>query len=132
MSPIETVTNDGELVHDILLSDKNVIAYVYGHSVKLHFVRSDNSCTTFAIQANITCSAKRDSTVPFRKDNALIIQARFCASGRILCVWATGTRADHAYFVRIDEELASFSLYGEGNYQKVSYTPHSMPTSIQL
>lgn len=35
--------DNDELVQDILLSDKEVFAYVYGQRVKLHFARSDYS-----------------------------------------------------------------------------------------
>lgn len=37
-------------------------------------------------------------------------------------MWTNGTRADHAYFVRVDEERASASLCSKGSYQKVSDT----------
>lgn len=43
MSPEATVTDNGELAQDILLSDSNVFAYVYSREVKLYFLRSEDS-----------------------------------------------------------------------------------------
>ena len=58
----------------------------------------------------------------------MILQAKFSASGKILCVWATGTGADHAYFVQVNEELASASRCGEGSYHRVS---HTLPNPLE-
>lgn len=44
-------------------------------------------------------------------------------------MWATGTRADHAYFIRVNEEQASASLCSEGSYQKVSNALAPVPES---
>lgn len=60
-------------------------------------------------------------------DDAFIIQAKFSASGKFLCVWATGTRADHVYFVSVNEERARAFLCGQGSYQKASHVPPSEP-----
>ena len=78
----------------------------------------------FSLQANSACSQKVFRTIQtaeFNKDNAFIIQAKFGASGKFLCVWTIGTTADHAYFFCVNEELGSAILCGEGNYQKARY-----------
>ena len=65
-------------------------------------------------------STKTDSTIRFDHDDSFIVGAKFGASGKYLCIWAMGTKADHAYFVRVDEQHASGDLCGEGRYQKVN------------
>ena len=62
-------------------------------------------------------------SVKIREDDAFIVQAKFSASGNILCIWASGTRGDHAYFYDVNEELGSVSRCGKGSYQKVSHAP---------
>lgn len=90
-------------------------------------VRRTISC--LAIYANSTCSLEIERTIPITEDDAFIVQAKFNASGKVLCVWATGTRADHAYFVRVNEELASATLDGKGSYQKASNAPSTQTFS---
>lgn len=117
------VPTHSEMAQDILLSDEEVLAYVYGRYVRFYFIRSGSSYPTIATLANSTCSLKLDLIIPINEDDAFILEAKFSASGKILCVWATGTRADHAYFVRVNQELASVTVCGKGSYQKASHTP---------
>lgn len=79
-----------------------------------------------ALCANYRCSQnlkyRTIQITEFNKDEAFIIQAKFGASGKFLCLWTIGTRADHAYFFCVNEELGSAVLCGEGSYQKARYT----------
>ena len=97
--------------------------------MELYFARSDYSFSAITAQANYKHSSKRRRSVNFKEDDAFIIQAKFSASGNFLCVWAIGTRADHAYFVRVNEEQASASICSEGSYQKVNKAPRPVLNS---